>query len=198
MFVDSNIYGQVPQAFKYQVVVRDSSGNSVTSETVYFRISILKGVALDTVVYSEEQQTQSNKYGLASLNIGMGTNQQGKIDSINWSAGTYFIKIEFTETSGGTYQVMGTSQLLSVPYALYAEKANVPGIVGPTGVQGIEGIQGIQGAKGDTGLQGATGVTGDTRYSRSNWRYWLNGGYRFGRFSNKLSYSPYWRNFNLL
>jgi uncharacterized protein (TIGR02145 family) len=128
-------FSQAPNQFKYQVVVRDGSGILITGQTVYFRISILKGGIAGTVSYSEEQQTQTNQFGLANLNIGNGTNQQGSIGSIDWGADTYFLKIEYKQTSGGTYQEMGKSQLLSVPYSLYSNTAGsigIPGIIGQT------------------------------------------------------------------
>ena len=152
-----NCFSQVPKSFKYQAIVRDNVGNTVTSKTVYFLVSILKGSSSGTVVYSEEQQALTNQYGLVSFNIGEGTNQFQSISSINWSADKYFIKLEYKETLGGAYQQMGISQLESVPYALYSEKS---GTAGPTGPTGDTGSQGISGAKGNTGATGPTGPSG--------------------------------------
>jgi hypothetical protein len=136
------VFSQAPQSFKYQTVVRDNSGNLITSQTVYFRISILKGSSSGIVSFSEEQQIQTNQFGLANLTVGSGINQQGSIGSIDWGASTYFLEIEFKLTSQDTYQLMGTRQLLSVPYALYSEKSGTAGETGPTGPQGLTGPTG--------------------------------------------------------
>jgi hypothetical protein len=126
-------YGQAPHTFKYQTVVRDNSGNLITEQTVYFRISILKSNSSGTVTYSEEQQIQTNQFGLANLNIGSGTNKQGSISVIDWGGDVYFIKVEYKQSLAGSYEVIGTSQLLSVPYALYANKAQSSGPEGTSG-----------------------------------------------------------------
>ena len=133
LLVGSNLFSQAPNQFKYQVVVRDSLRNLIGNKTVYFRISILKGNSSDSVANSELQQTVTNQFGLAGLNIGTGKNQQGSIGSIDWSTGTYFLQIEYSQTSGGIYKLMGSSQLLSVPYSLYSEKAGTLGLTGTTG-----------------------------------------------------------------
>ena len=83
LFVVLSAYAQTPQSFKYQVVVRDNTGNVIAGQTVYFRISILKGSSSGSVSYSETHQTQTNQFGLASLNIGSGTIVSGSIGSID-------------------------------------------------------------------------------------------------------------------
>jgi uncharacterized protein (TIGR02145 family) len=132
-FVVSNLFAQAPEAFKYQTTVRDSLGNLITGKTVYFRISILKGSMSGSVSYMEEQQTQTNQFGQVNINVGTGTNKQDSISGIDWKTGKYFIKIEYKQSTGDTYQVMGISQLLSVPYALYADRAGTLGLTGTTG-----------------------------------------------------------------
>ena len=140
-------FGQVPQSFKYQAIVRDNLGNPITSKTVYFHVSILKGSISGTVAYSEEQQAQTNQYGLVNFNIGDGTNQIQSISSIDWAGDKYFIKLQYKETFSADYQPMGTSQLESVPYSLYSEKS---GTAGPTGATGPTGSIGVTGATGQT------------------------------------------------
>ncbi len=116
-------FGQSPNIFKYQAVVRDNSGNLIATQNVKFRISLLKGSPTGTISYTEQQTTATNQFGLANLEIGNGSNQGGSIDTIQWSHADYFIKIELDPTGGSAFQLMGTSQLMSVPYALYAEKS---------------------------------------------------------------------------
>lgn len=120
---------QPPKAFNYQTIVRDNNGNILAKQSVGFRISILKGSASygAPVVYAETQLPTTNDFGLANLEIGSGTVLTGKIDSISWSSDKYFIKIDIDIAGGTNYVTMGTSQLLSVPYALYAEKSGATG-----------------------------------------------------------------------
>jgi uncharacterized protein (TIGR02145 family) len=119
----SSLMAQVPQSFKYQAIARDAGGNVVTDQAVGMRISILKSSISGTAVYVETFKTTTNKFGLINLNIGEGTVVSGDITTIDWSADTYFIKVEMDITGGTAYEEYGTSQLLSVPYALHAKTA---------------------------------------------------------------------------
>jgi hypothetical protein len=111
-----SILAQSPDKMSYQAVVRNNTDQLVTNTQVGMQISILQGSADGTLVYSETQTPTTNASGLISIEIGGGTGW----DAIDWSGGTFFIKIE-TDPAGGTdYTITGTSQLLSVPYALYA------------------------------------------------------------------------------
>ena len=111
----------VPHAFKYQAVVRDGSGTVISNQNVSFRISIVQGGANGTTVYEETQSAATNQFGLANLSIGQGAAVAGSIGDIQWGNGTYFVKIEFDPKGGSDYALMGTSQMLSVPYSLYSE-----------------------------------------------------------------------------
>ena len=107
----------------YQAVIRNSSEALVTNTTVGMQISILQGSASGTAVYVETQSPTTNANGLISIKIGDGTVQSGDFTNIEWANGPYFIKTE-TDPAGGTdYTITGTSQLLSVPYALHAKTA---------------------------------------------------------------------------
>ena len=114
---------QSPQSFKYQSVVRDASGVLAANRIISIRTSILAGSATGSSVYTETQTLSTNDYGVVSLNIGAGTVVSGNFSTINWGATNYFVKTELDINGGSTYIFMGTSQILSVPYALYAEKA---------------------------------------------------------------------------
>ncbi|MBN2613465.1 MAG: DUF1566 domain-containing protein [Bacteroidales bacterium] len=114
---------QTPQKMSYQAVVRNSSNELITNHAVSIRISILQGSVNGTVVFTETHTPGANDNGLVSLEIGAGTLADGDFTSIDWANGPYFIKTE-TDPAGGTnYIITGTSQILSVPYALHAKTA---------------------------------------------------------------------------
>ena len=116
-------FAQVPQKMSYQAVVRDASEALVVSTAVGMQISILQGSAVGTAVYIETHTTSTNANGLVSIEIGSGSVVLGNFSAIDWSTGNYYIKTE-TDLSGGTaYTISGTTQLLSVPYAMYAGNA---------------------------------------------------------------------------
>ena len=120
LLMTASVFAQAPQKMSYQAVIRNSSNALLTSTPVGMQISILQGAPTGTVAYSETQTLSTNANGLVSLSIGTGTVVSGTFASINWANGPYFIKTE-TDPSGGTnYSITGTSQLLSVPYALYS------------------------------------------------------------------------------
>ncbi len=155
-------YAQAPQKFSYQAVVRDGSDNLITGTTVGMKISILSGSISGAVVYSESQSPLANANGIISVEIGAGTPISGTLSSIDWSADNYFIKTEIDPTGGSSYSISGTTQLLSVPYALYAANSgsSTPGPQGPAGPVGPAGADGATGPQGPIGLTGATGPQG--------------------------------------
>lgn len=113
---------QTPQAFKYQAVARDMEGNPVTNQQIAVKISILSGSASGTVVYSELHNPVTNSLGLFDLEIGNPAQVlTGSFSAIAWGTATHFMKLEIDPEGGSDFLLMGTSQLLSVPYALFAE-----------------------------------------------------------------------------
>jgi hypothetical protein len=105
----------------YQAVIRNSSDQLVANHVVGMQISILQGSATGIVVYSETQTPTTNANGLITIEIGDGTQITGAFAAINWSTGTYFIKTEIDPVGSTNYSIIGTNQLLSVPYAIYAK-----------------------------------------------------------------------------
>jgi hypothetical protein len=162
VFLPQQASAQAPQKMSYQAVIRDNSNTLVTNQLVGMRISILQGSANGSASYTETQTPTTNANGLVSLEVGAGTVVSGTFAAINWTNGPYFIKTE-TDPAGGTnYTISGTSQLLSVPYAMYAANSgsSIPGPQGPQGPAGNDGATGPQGPIGLTGPAGATGPQG--------------------------------------
>lgn len=118
----SSIFAQSPVKMSYQAIIRNNSNNLVTSVPVGMKISILQGSAEGTVVYAETQSPESNSIGMVSIEIGTGTTSDD-FSAIDWSSGPYYIKTETDPNGGANYTIIGTSQILSVPYALYSETA---------------------------------------------------------------------------
>jgi len=120
VLLTATTFAQAPEKMSYQAVIRDDANALVANQTVGMQISILQASA---PVYVETQTPTTNVNGLLTLEIGTGTVVLGTFNTIDWSAGTYFVKTETDPAGGTTYTTIGTSQLLSVPYALYAKTA---------------------------------------------------------------------------
>ncbi|WP_206733254.1 hypothetical protein [Flavobacterium amnicola] len=129
----SSAFAQAPQKMSYQAVVRNAGNVLVTNATVGMRISVLQGTANGTAVYVETQTPTTNTNGLAALEIGAGTVVSGTFASISWGTNNYYVKTETDPTGGTNYTISGTSQLLSVPYALYAGNAGTSSQWGANG-----------------------------------------------------------------
>ena len=126
VLLTATVWAQSPNKMSYQAVIRNASNNLVTSTAVAMQISILQGSTGGTAVYVETQTPTTSANGLVNIELGGGTVVSGDFSTINWANGPYFIKTE-TDPDGATggiaYTITGTSQLLSVPYALYAANA---------------------------------------------------------------------------
>jgi hypothetical protein len=167
-----SILAQTPEKMSYQVVLRDASNTLLTNQQVGIQISILQTTITGSAVYIETQTATTNINGLVSLEIGSGTSSDD-FSAIDWSAGPFFIKTATDASGGSNYSIIGTSQLMSVPFALYAKTSGsstpgpqgAPGIQGETGTVGTNGTNGTKGdtgEKGDIGDQGAQGIQGET------------------------------------
>ncbi len=112
-------FGQNQQAFSYQAVVRNSSGEIIANHSVGFRISIYNDTLTGTELYKETHSATTNQFGIATLQIGNGTPVSGPFSSINWGDNhNKYLKIEVDVSGGTNYTSMGTSQLLSMPFSL--------------------------------------------------------------------------------
>ncbi|MGE0560210.1 MAG: hypothetical protein AB7O47_00200 [Flavobacteriales bacterium] len=115
-------FGQAPEGFKYQAVVRDAGNTILNNQAVGVQLTIQQGSVGGTVVYTETFAPTTNAYGLINLEIGTGTTSDD-FTIIDWANGPYFIETAVDVAGGTSYSVMGTAQLMSVPYALYAKTA---------------------------------------------------------------------------
>ena len=114
----------VPQKLSYQAVIRNSADKLVANQTVGMKISIIYSTPTGTLVYAETQTPTTNANGLISIAIGTGTVVYGTFSIIEWTSGPHFIKTEIDPAGGTNYTITATSELVSVPYALYSKQAN--------------------------------------------------------------------------
>lgn len=158
VILSASAFAQAPNKMSYQAVIRNNSNILVTNQAVGMQISILQGSSSGTAVYVETQTPTTNANGLASIEIGSGTIITGTFSAIDWANGPYFIKTETDPTGGSSYSITGTSQLLSVPYALYAANSgsSAPGPQGPQGDPGPQGPAGSYTAGSGISISGGT------------------------------------------
>jgi uncharacterized protein (TIGR02145 family) len=121
LIVITTINAQAPQGFNYQATVRNSAGALILNQNVLFKFNIMLNSQTSLPVYSETHQAPTDDLGQVNLTVGTGTATTGTFTGINWASGTYYLGIELNTGSG--FVAMGTTQLLSVPYALYANSA---------------------------------------------------------------------------
>jgi len=132
MFFMLAIYGQAPTQLNYQGVARKANGHGISSENIKLRLSIHDGTATGPVVYQETRSVTTNAFGLFNVAIGSpgATGVIGSVGLVNWATGNKYLQVEMDPDGGSNFANMGTSQLLSVPYALYSGSAPP---VGPAG-----------------------------------------------------------------
>ena len=150
------VKAQAPQEINYQAIVRNAAGQPVTSGVVSVRFTIHDITAAGTVVFQETQMDTPNQFGLITSAIG----RTASLTTVNWTSGSKYLEVDIDAAGGSNFTNMGTSQLLSVPYALFAGNS-APGATGPTGASGAAGSAGVTGATGPAGT-GSTGATGPT------------------------------------
>ncbi|MBK6751986.1 MAG: putative metal-binding motif-containing protein [Flavobacteriales bacterium] len=120
------LVAQVPQAFDFQGVARDASGNVLSAQPVSVRLSVHSGTAGGPIAYQETHAISTNAFGLFSVAVGQGSTTQGVFADVAWGAAAHFLHVELDASGGSNYLDMGTTQLLSVPYALHAGGVDCP------------------------------------------------------------------------
>jgi hypothetical protein len=118
--IANSLLAQVPQGMNYQVVARDKDGAPLLNQKVSFKFSVLDGSENGTLEYSEKHSCTTNSFGLVTLIIGQGTALTNTFSSINWASGQKFLTVEIDPKGGSNFTIKSASQLLSVPYALFA------------------------------------------------------------------------------
>lgn len=165
LFASSTLVkAQIPQAFNYQAIARNSLGNPLTNQLLGLRFTILQNNQSGPVKYIETHVVNTNQFGLFTVSIGLGSPVFGEFDTINWTTGNYWLKVEMDVNYPSTYTPMGTDQLLTVPFAMYAASSGSggSGSTGPTGPTGMPGQAGTAGPTGPTGSPGQAGIAGAT------------------------------------
>ncbi len=122
LFTSVAAFAQFPQKINYQAVVRNNAGDPVPSQNVSLRLSILNGPS-GAALYTETHNITTNNFGLVNLQIGAGTVVIGTFSGIDWSSGNRYLKIEADITGGSSYTALSTTELVSVPYSLSAQRS---------------------------------------------------------------------------
>jgi hypothetical protein len=117
---------QAPQLFNYQGIARDAKGNPLSNQTMTLKLSVLPTSDASDFEYEEIQTVKTNEFGLYSLQIGNGSSTSArKMKDVKWETGNKYIKVGIDPKGGQQFADAGTNQLLSVPYAIYADKSGV-------------------------------------------------------------------------
>jgi len=134
-------FAQSPQKFKYKAIARDAQGQLLTNKAVEIRFSIFNGSALGVLVYQESHKVTTDEIGQFAVDLGAGAVVSGgRFDQIDWSNGEKHLKIDFNAGTG--FVSMGTTQLVSVPYALYAKQAeSAKNLVGANDISNTNELQ---------------------------------------------------------
>lgn len=137
---------QVSEKLYYQALIRDDGNNVIANREIGMLVQVLSGSAEGTVMYAETRTLSTAPDGMISFTIGSGTTISGNFESIDWSAGPYFVKTEIDPSGGTVYSLTGTSQLLSVPYVFYAKTAEKIGNIAES--QGFSDVLAVNDSAG--------------------------------------------------
>lgn len=157
LFIVKINFAQSPEKVNYQAVARNSNGVPLPNQSISVRASILDGSSTGTPVYQETHSISTNGLGLFNIPIGGGANISGNFNNIAWGNGDKYIQIEIDLTGGTTYVLMGTSQMLSVPYALYSSKSGTS--LNDNDTSSTNEIQTISINGGSVSLSGANAIS---------------------------------------
>jgi len=179
--INFSLLAQVPNAFSYQGVAMDKSGNAIANQQLAIQISIVQGQHDGAILYTEVHQTTTTEDGQFNLSIGRGRVDVGQFAAINWGVDRHFIGMAMDITGGNNFEFIGSTEVLSVPYAFQANISGnrqgpqgphgPAGEIGETGDPGIQppdfccfgnnkGPKGAQGPEGPAGPKGETGASG--------------------------------------
>lgn len=151
----AEVMAQVPQGFNFQAVARDANGELLVEQTLGVQVTVLSGSETGTAVYTETQTPTTNTSGSFQIVIGEGTSQD-TFGDIDWSSGNYYVKLEIDPAGGTSYEELGTTRLLSVPYALLAHD-----VVNAGGTGELTTEFNLNSTQGDTSfIVNATGTSG--------------------------------------
>jgi uncharacterized protein (TIGR02145 family) len=118
------LFAQTPQGFNYSAVARDATGKPLANRSVSVQLSILKTSPTGALQYAENHAVNTDGYGLFNLVVGSGTVQSGSISNIQWGSANHYLKVDIDANGGSNYISMGTTQIMSVPYALHAKSSD--------------------------------------------------------------------------
>jgi hypothetical protein len=124
LLLTTGIFAQAPQKMSYLAAIHNKSGDLIVSQDIGMKVSVLQGGETGAVAYSETHASKTDTHGMINIQIGNGTVSTGIFKDINWANNSFFIKIEIDPTGGTNYTIAGTNELMSVPYALQATKAD--------------------------------------------------------------------------
>ena len=133
LILSISIYGQSPESFNFQAVIRNANNTIVSNKNIGIQFRIIQGSSSGMVIYSETHATKTDVYGLVALQVGTGDTifDGGNFASIDWSKGPFFLEIAADISNNSVYKILGTQQLMSVPFALYAKSS---GSVAPSDI----------------------------------------------------------------
>jgi hypothetical protein len=133
-----NAFAQTPEKMSYQAIIRTKTNTLVTNSSISLKVIVHQGTATGTKIYEETHFVMTNNNGLISLEIGTGNIVTGNFSTIAWQNGPYFIETQVDAAGGTNYNIIGITQLLSVPYALHAKTAER--IVGANGANPYKAV----------------------------------------------------------
>jgi len=133
LLITMQLVAQTPNAFQYQAVVRNTQGDIIKTQSINVRFTLRKSITSVAWAFQETQNVTTSDNGLINVQIGTGTPGPGSLNlgEVDWTTGVYFMQVEVDNGSG--YNTISTQQLLSIPYAKYAQAAGSARIKSPDG-----------------------------------------------------------------
>ncbi|MEL7251914.1 MAG: tail fiber domain-containing protein [Bacteroidota bacterium] len=132
LFTAITLSAQAPKQFKFQAIARDAMGSPYNNANLAVRVSMVRDGASGFIDYSERHVITTSPLGVFDLAIGNGSPISGSMEDVDWANHPYYLKIDIDPNGGTNYLNLGTSQLLSVPYAIYAGESGNGGGGNPT------------------------------------------------------------------